>query len=255
MTTIHRFYIDTSLGEVGEAFGVDDPDLVHQVANVLRMRKGEHINLFSCPPSVGGMSLRVPEAIQSSSSRELTYEILELTKKSLLLKGISEVTRPLPRREVHLYFSLLKGDHTELVLEKCTEIGVTHFHPVIFERSQIKDLSGNKRVRAERIIKEALEQSENIIMPVLHDVVASQDLKDIETPAFLAYERTSTSKNLHEVSLDKSKLVSLFVGPEGGITDTEKEYLVSLGTDVVTLGHSILRAETACIVGSYVLLA
>lgn len=167
-----------------------------------------------------------------------------------------------PRTKVSLYPSLIKADHLEVVLQKCTELGVSAFVPVVSARTVVGASQSENRVsRWERIIAEAAEQSERGRLPQLYPAtLLSQAEESARGLSFIAKERgdrTSLRAALRERLAEGERpfAVNLFIGPEGGFTDEEVAAARSYGISPVGLGPRILRAETASIVGSALILA
>ena len=160
-----------------------------------------------------------------------------------------------PRVKVALYQALLKSQKFELAIQKCVELGVSHFIPVSCERSvvAVRD-SGKSRKKLERwrrIILEAAEQSERGRLPSLTSPCSFKDACDSASgPALILWEHESKSgleRGLRELRKRHGDLdsMSVFVGPEGGYTESEVEYAASRGVLPVSLGPRVLRAETA----------
>jgi len=164
-----------------------------------------------------------------------------------------------PKVRITIYQALLKSDRFEFVLQKCTEIGVSAFVPIVCERCVVKKISANKLVRWQKIIKEAAEQSGRSILPVLKNAVSFNDAcHSIEGLSLIA-GITSESLRLSEVlRLNTPKhdsiTLNIFIGPEGGFTEDELESAQRCGIQRITLGPHVLRAETAGIVAATAIL-
>ena len=160
-----------------------------------------------------------------------------------------------PRVRITLYQALLKSQKFELALQKCVELGVSQFVPVACERSvaAVRDPSKSrtKQERWRRIILEAAEQSERGRLPRLSTPRSFKQACDGESvPAIVLWERefeTGLERGLSELRQRHGTLggLSVFVGPEGGYTESEVEYAADTGIVPVSLGPRVLRAETA----------
>jgi 16S rRNA (uracil1498-N3)-methyltransferase len=136
---------------------------------------------------------------------------------------------------------------TELVLQKCTEIGVTNFIPMFTERT-VK--FGWKRDRAEKIVAEATEQSGWADMPQIQEPEQlnkilekfKKDRENLDGLCVLDFDGTTLSSVKHLISVD-----TVFIGPEGGFTDKERNLFKKYNIKTISLGPNTLRAETACI--------
>ena len=217
-------------------------DVAHQISAVLRMREGDTIVVLD--DSGWEFEARLTQVGRT----EATGEILERRPAGAEL-----------RVRLTLFQSLLKRDNLEWVLQKCTEIGVAAFVPVVSQRtivSRPQDVSDSKIRRWRRIVVEAAEQSRRARLPVVHPVVRFEqavagmggfDLslipweeeKDAGLRATLAAAKGEQRGPLS---------VALFVGPEGGFAGDEVALATAHGARPVTLGPRILRAETAAVV-------
>lgn len=204
----------------------------HHILHVMRMKKGDEIEvvvnqlLFLC---------RLDEAnpLKVSVIHEIANDV-----------EISE--------DVTLLFALTKGDKTDLVLQKATELGVKKVALIQSERTVVKyeakDLE-KKCQRFQKIMKEASEQSHRVIVP---ELLGIYNLKSLPKEVFsdlnyVAYEKDASKVNESFEGLTKGKSVSILIGPEGGFSEQEIDNLTKLGFIRTSLGKRILRAETAAI--------
>lgn len=150
--------------------------------------------------------------------------------------------------EVVLVIPLLRENKMDLILQKATELGVSKIIPVVTERSII-ELKGEKEIkkiiRWERICKEAAEQSHRNIIPSVMNI---QTLLELEKMDGLKIVCSTKEKNQNlKLFLTKHKKydkIIIVVGPEGGLSDKEENYLIDTGFNPVTLGNRIMRVET-----------
>ena len=168
-----------------------------------------------------------------------------------------QMSRREPGSRITLYQAVLKGDNFEFVLQKGTELGVSVFAPVFCERS-VPDYTGDawtatRYPRWRRIISEAAEQSCRGRIPVLHhpmDFLSACDA--IQEPAIIPWEEESgnglrSALNQWMAEGRSSNALSVFIGPEGGVTEKEIGHARARGIVTVSLGARVLRAETAAI--------
>jgi 16S rRNA (uracil1498-N3)-methyltransferase len=163
-----------------------------------------------------------------------------------------------PKTALTLYQGLLKGSKLELVLQKCTEVGVSRFVPVVTARAVPEAPSVSRQERFETIVREAAEQSRRGRIPHIGGVIRLQDALIGATaagPTVFLWEEEAGLRLEDLPWSDDVNTLSLFVGPEGGFTADEADAARTAGAYSVTLGPRILRAETAAIVGSALLLA
>lgn len=167
-----------------------------------------------------------------------------------------------PRVAVTLYQSLLKSDKFETVLQKCTEIGVSRFVPVITRRGLVRkaaSVTEKKIARWNRIIIEAAEQSHRGRLPAIESCLflpeAVADCGGLDRCVV-----ASTQQNADELPAVLRRVdsaicsVGLFIGPEGGFDDEEAALLQDAGVHAIGLGPRILRTETAAMVTSALIL-
>ena len=221
---LQRFFVEEKLS-LGKEITIKDADFVHQVLKVFRKKSGDQIVLLD------------------NSGFEFLSTITTLGKKELtvLIEEESEVENK-PKIEVTLFASLIKKDKFEWVLEKCTELGVSHFVPVVSERSEKKDLNID---RAQKILKEASEQSERGNIPTICEpLYLSEVLHGVDFPVF-AFHLLGEKFNAEKI-IDVSR-VGILVGPEGGWGEKDLEIFKKNNTQLVTLGSQVLRAETASV--------
>lgn len=216
-------------------------DIVHQIRDVLRLQSGERIVVFD------NDGLEYTVTLDTVDKNQIKGTICN-TRKSIV-----------PDIKITLYQALLKSDHFEFVLQKCTEIGISVFVPVVCERCIARKPSSNKLERWEKIIKEATEQSGRGVLPALKPAALFDDAcHSVEGLSLIAGVGLN-SLPLREILRSSTHQgdpvkINIFIGPEGGFTANELEIAQSCGVHKVTLGPRILRAETAGLVACTVVL-
>lgn len=245
LMTLHRFFVLP--GTIRTSHVELNGSVYEQIYRVLRMRPGDHIALFD------------------GSGYEYLATLGQFGKGSVRVE-IEERRQPgtEPRHSVGLYLSLLnKTEKFEWALQKCTELGVSHFVPVIAARSVTQHA---RRDRWERIILEAAEQSGRLMLPTLSEpLTLPAALAQISLPppsgqrtgfAFMPEVGSAISLKvaMDGIAPQKVERVALFIGPEGGFTLAEQEAARAAGARLVALGSRVLRAETAAVVAATVAL-
>ncbi len=225
---LHRFYITDH--ELKHDFWLQDERLIHQWRKVLRMQPGQEVVLFD------------------GVNKDRLYKLVELTDKEAHLQLVTEMARKTPAKEVYLLFSLLKKDKNDWVLQKCTELGASHFVPLLADRSE---KTGFNRERAEKIIIEAAEQCGR------SDIPAVREPMHITT----TLEELSKKANLYICEEDGTDVVEsisgsvgVLIGPEGGWSDAEKQLFKDKHIKHLNLHDFTLRAETAAVAATAKLL-
>jgi 16S rRNA (uracil1498-N3)-methyltransferase len=154
---------------------------------------------------------------------------------------------------VFLFQGLPKSDKMDLIIQKCTELGVSKIFPVITNRSVIKINSSadeeKKLERWRRISLEASKQSCRGLVPSVEDILSFKNAvvkaASISDLAILAYENEEKTKLKELLKNSHAQIISIFIGPEGGFEKDEVNAAIDLGILPVKLGPRILRTETA----------
>jgi 16S rRNA (uracil1498-N3)-methyltransferase len=163
---------------------------------------------------------------------------------------------------LHLYFPLSKREKVEWVLQKGTEVGVYAFHPFISQRSlvQSSEMSEKRKTRWESIIREAAEQSGRSRLPILHKPESLSSAIEIASASLnkvIAAWVGEGNRILKDALTDTRHLVKrlksvpslgLFIGPEGGFSETEITAFKQTGAETVSLGARVFRMETAAVI-------
>jgi 16S rRNA (uracil1498-N3)-methyltransferase len=212
----------------------------HHLVHVLRREAGSKITVLN------GQGAEYEVVVKEIGPEIVTGEI------------IAEVAKATePRVNIRLVQSLPKADKFELLLQKNTEVGVRFFQPVFTERSTIKlepDTVLKKEERWRKIISEAAEQSGRKIIPELEPVRNWNQVMATfgERPGLILIpwegERANSLKKVLEGYAGVPEMVTIFIGPEGGFSQTEVQQARDKGAVPVTLGPRILRTETAGLV-------
>lgn len=198
--------------------------------------------------------------VLDGSGMEYVVELLDIKAGAIITEIVnSSDCANEPEIQITLYQALLKGSSFELVLQKCTELGVAAFVPIICERC-IADSPSTPRIsRWEKIITEAAEQSGRGIIPRLSRVI-DYDQACLEADGFSLIPWESEIDMgirgaLQAVALPNGiTTMNVFIGAEGGFSAREVEFARRSRLLPVTLGRRILRAETAGMAAASVIL-
>lgn len=242
---MQKFFIDSS--HISNGHIIVDGEIGVHVVKSLRMKVGEAI-CFCDFDSVVYECVISEVDIRNAS---LTAQIIES------YEGDAE-----PKSKVTLFMSLPKSDKMDLIVQKCTELGVDKIVPVVSENCVVKlkdDKSvGNKLKRWNKVAFEAATQSGRCKIPVVEEPMSFDDAVALGDYSLriIPYEKETAldlKKCLREATADVEPIdgvvmLACFIGPEGGYTENEIEKAGSNGVIPVSLGKRILRAETAAIV-------
>lgn len=235
---MQRFYFE-NLEASDDSVTIKNPELLNQLIKVLRIKEGDEFAFFNWKEEVDYIFKVV------SVDRREVY-----TEKVWFIENESEIDF-----DLNIIWALPnKLEKLEYIVQKWTEIWVTNFMFFRSERSQKLNLSENKIIRLNNIIKEAIEQSWRSFVPelVITDDIALWDFTENENILFHTQDENSSS--LKEVELDYSKWINLFVWPEWGFSEEEINAFVQSWFKKVHLWNRILRTETTGVVAWFYLI-
>lgn len=209
-------------------FILNDDDLFH-IKTVMRMVDGEKI-----------------EVVYNKETYLCFLENVTTDIKVNIVEKLNDSFNKNP--EIVLAIPLVKEQKMDLILQKSTELGVSKIIPFIAERSIIKlksEKEPNKIERWQKICKEASEQSKRVDIPIVTSIKNLKDLVNFEGQKIVC----STKKSVNNIKMFLQKhafcdKLLIVIGPEGGLTNQEEEFLIKNGFSQVTLGQRIMRVET-----------
>ena len=199
----------------------------HYVTNVMRMKRGSNINFFN-------------------KDGEWLSEIVFLDRDRVEVKFLNKLKEPSKNSNIELAICLVKKSPMETILQKATELGVSKIIPIVSERTEVKELNFE---RANRIVVEATEQSNQLIPPQISEVTKLKNfLKDLSGSSKLLFADVNSKDKLKAEALKEAKTLSVLIGPEGDFSPSERE-LILANSDVIpfTISRNILRSDTAVI--------
>ena len=199
----------------------------HYVVNVMRLKRGSNINFFN-------------------SEGEWKSEIVFLDKDRVEVKIIEKIKQPKGLSNIELAICLVKKNPMEIILQKATELGVRKITPIISERTEVKELNYD---RANKIVIEATEQSNQLSPPKISEVIKLKDfLNNLDGSSKLLFADVNSTQNLKAETLKLGNPISVLIGPEGDFSPSERDSI--LGNSNVTsftISRNILRSDTAVI--------
>ena len=175
---------------------------------------------------------------------EWEAKILSISKNIVEFKTIKQLRKKDNTKEIWLAFSPIKSNYQNFMIQKATELGVTKFLPIIFDRTVVRKIN---KERLEKIVIEASEQSNRIHVPIIEDMQNLKRFLKIDTMNLIF-----TDLNSNNEKIDKSQLtdkpVCIIVGPEGDFSEAEREDILAFkGVQPIKINDNILRSETAVI--------
>jgi len=203
-----------------------DKSQSHYLTKVMRIKIGENFSLFN-------------------SKAEWLAKIVEISNGIVGFSVIEKLRQQKVAKEIWLAFSPIKSNYFNFMIQKATELGVTKFIPIIFDRTVVRKFN---KERIEKIIIEATEQSNRINPPILEK---PKNLKN-----FLSYNSKNIELIFADLNSSNKKLelnrtikpICAIVGPEGDFTESERTLILNnKNVKPININQNILRAETATI--------
>ena len=202
-----------------------DKSQSHYLTKVMRVKENEVFSLFN-------------------KEGEWEAKILGISKSIVEFKTTKQLRQKENTKELWLAFSPIKLNYQNFMIQKATELGVTKFLPIIFDRTVVRKIN---KERLEKIVIEASEQSSRINVPSIEspqtlDIFLKKNSMDL----------IFTDLNSDNIKVDKSKLtdkpVCIIIGPEGDFSEAERDKILSFkDVQSVKINDNILRSETAVI--------
>ena len=222
MSNIRLFFSDTLSANMIDKL---DKNQSHYLSKVMRVKENEVFALFN-------------------KEGEWEAKVLGISKNIVEFKIIKQLRQKEITKELWLAFSPIKSNYQNFMLQKATELGVTKFLPIIFDRTVVRKINKD---RIEKIVIEASEQSNRINVPTIEE---AQDLNGFLKKNLMNLIFTDLNSNIKKI--DKSKFtdkpVCIIIGPEGDFSETEREKILSFkGVQPIKINENILRSETAVI--------
>ena len=234
---MHRFFIDSNFDD---RFQIEfSEEISNQITRVFRMREGDQVIGFNgkCKEAV----IQLDQINKNVSNGSVI--------NSYLLDNE-------PKVKIHLFQSLIKAERFEYALQKCVEVGVTTFTPIISERTEVQPPSTNRIIRWKKIIQESAEQNGRSYLPQLNETQNFRcSIQNILKGSILIPWEKEMKLNLKPlINNGLTSPINIFIGPVGGFSADEIDYAKLNGAISLSLGKRIFRSETAGSVISSILL-
>ena len=201
-----------------------DKSQSHYVSKVMRLKEKEVFSLFN-------------------SSGEWEAKIANINKSIVEFNVTKQLRQKENTKELWLAFSPIKSNYFNFMIQKATELGVTKFLPVIFERTIVRKIN---KERLEKVIIEAAEQSNRITVPSIEE---PQKLKSfLNNDMDLIFTDLNTTNTKIDIKKLTTKPVCVIIGPEGDFSEEEREEILRFkDVQPIKINENILRSETAVI--------
>ena len=222
MNNIRLFFSETLSTNMS---GKLDKSQSHYVNKVMRVKENEVFSLFN-------------------SSGEWEAKILSISKNIVEFNITKQLRQKETTKELWLAFSPIKSNYFNFMIQKATELGVTKFLPIVFDRTIVRKIN---KERLEKVIIEATEQSNRINVPSIEEPQPLNSfLKNYKMDLIFTDLNTSNTK----IDLDRltSNPTCVIIGPEGDFSEDERLKILSFkGVQPIKINENILRSETAVI--------
>jgi 16S rRNA (uracil1498-N3)-methyltransferase len=229
MKPSQRLYVRSAL-TTGANVALDSAQ-AHYLSNVLRLALGDEVLVFN------------------GEHGEWRGHLVSASKKGGELACVEQVRPQDVLPDLWLLFAPVKGDRTDYIVEKATELGVTGIIPVITERTIVRKVNVD---RLQARCSEAAEQCGRLSVPVLKDAMplSAFFVAPTDGGVILFADEAGESVTIANALASNPPKVALLTGPEGGFTPAERQKLRACAhVTPVTLGPRILRADTATFAG------
>ena len=202
-----------------------DKSQSHYLTKVMRVKEKDVFSLFN-------------------KDGEWQAKILGITKGIVIFETTKQLRQKENTKDLWLAFSPIKSNYQNFMIQKATELGVTKFLPIIFDRTVVREIN---KERLEKIVIEASEQSNRINVPLIESAQKLDNFLKMSSMDLIFTDLNSDNKKI-----DRSKLtdkpICIIIGPEGDFSETEREKILSFkGVQAVKINENILRSETAVI--------
>ena len=198
----------------------------HYLVNVMRAKRGGNVNFFN-------------------KNGEWLSEIVFLEKDRVEVKFLSKIKENTNTHNIELAICLVKKNAIEIILQKATELGIKKIIPIISERTEVKEINFE---RANKIVIEATEQSNQLEPPEISEILKLKDFLNINTNNKIFFADINSDYILEKKDFKEGETVIVLVGPEGDFSPIERELILNGSTTVAfSLSKNILRTDTAVI--------
>ena len=222
MSNIRLFFLENLSVNLN---GKLDKSQSHYLTKVMRLKIGDNFSLFNkngeWEANISNISKFIVEFIVTKQLRQ---------KENI--------------KELWLAFSPIKSNYFNFMIQKATELGVTKFLPIIFDRTVVRKIN---KERLSKVIIESSEQSNRLVIPTIEDPKTLDEFLNLNNFELIFTDLNSKNTKINS-SIMSDKPVCIIVGPEGDFSESEKQKILSYKyVQTIKINENILRSETAVI--------
>ena len=222
MSNIRLFFLENlSINLSGNL----DKSQSHYLTKVMRLKIGDNFSLFN-------------------KNGEWEANILNISKFIVEFIVTKQLRQKENIKELWLAFSPIKSNYFNFMIQKATELGVTKFLPIIFDRTVVRKIN---KERLSKVIIESSEQSNRLVIPTIEDPKTLDKFLNLNNFQLIFTDLNSKNTKINS-SIMSDKPVCIIVGPEGDFSESERQKILSYkDVQAIKINENILRSETAVI--------
>ena len=222
MSNIRLFFLENlSINLIGNL----DKSQSHYLTKVMRLKIGDNFSLFN-------------------NNGEWQAKILNVSKFIVEFIVTKQLRQKENIKELWLAFSPIKSNYFNFMIQKATELGVTKFLPIIFDRTVVRKINKD---RLSKVIIESSEQSNRLVIPTIEDPKTLDEFLNLNNFQLIFTDLNSKNKKINPSTMS-DRPVCIIIGPEGDFSESERQKILSYeDVQAIKINENILRSETAVI--------
>ena len=202
-----------------------DKSQSHYLTKVMRIKENEVFSLFN-------------------KNGEWEAKILSISKNIVEFKTTKQLRHKETTKELWLAFSPIKSNYQNFMIQKATELGVSKFLPIIFDRTVVRKIN---KERLKKIAIEASEQSNRLNVPIVEKAQNLDNFMNSNSMDLIFTDLNSDNKKIDKTKFT-DKPTCIIIGPEGDFSEAERNKILTFkGVQAIKINENILRSETAVI--------
>jgi 16S rRNA (uracil1498-N3)-methyltransferase len=222
MSNIRLFFLENLSVNLSSKL---DKSQSHYLTKVMRLKIGDNFSLFN-------------------KNGEWEANILNISKFIVEFIVTKQLRQKENIKELWLAFSPIKSNYFNFMIQKATELGVTKFLPIIFDRTVVRKIN---KERLSKVIIESSEQSNRLVIPTIEDPKTLDKFLNLNNFELIFTDLNSKNTKINSTIMS-DKPVCIIVGPEGDFSESERQKILSYkDVQAIKINENILRSETAVI--------